>query len=875
MSNAQKLKGIMNLISFRHVLGMALAMAAVALAAPPNLIDRLGFIKADGTRFVGQNGETILFRGVSLGNWLLPEAYMLQFGKLADRPRLMEKMTAAVVGEAESEAFWQKYRDLYITEADLRAIHAMGFNSIRPALNARLMLEEDREGIVWKEEGFRRLEKLLDDCRKIGLYVFVDLHGAPGGQTGAGIDDCISNEPILFADEKYRVKTVALWKEMARRLKDRPEVAAYDLLNEPIPSRHKQYYGELVPLYRRLVAAIREVDPRHNISLEGVNYGNDWSVFPEPFDRNVSYQFHKYWSDTSSDAVNDYVELSKKHNVPVWVGETGENFKEWYWSSIQMLEAKGFGWSFWPWKKIGGSILRVVPPKGWEKISEYTKTGKAPEKEEMRQILAAMLEAIRFENCPTNADVLQSVLRQIPGRIEGELYGHRGPGISYHLSNPKPRKANYNVGHVAAGEWLAYPVTIQKPGKVDVYFYMAGPEKNRRVSLVLDGRETLGTWTFPGSTGWQSWAKVTAKGLVLPAGNHELRFVAVDGDFNFDKIVVVESGANPDGMSSTNGAMAKGGRGVLPGVLEAEDYGPGGEGVGYHDLDPENVSKQYRNDGVDLEKCSAPMPGVYVHRMNDPIPVETVVGNWQVAWTQRGEWLKYTVESTTDKAVHLVVTMASTDGGGRFAIRLDGNPLVSGKAPATGSWEKRLETILSNVVIPKGRHVITFECTDGGYNLDCMKFRSADVAAEKGIRGAKGFCPGVIEMEDFMEGGEGVAYHDLDRENKGGTYREEGVDIQGVDAGTCIRLTAGDWTAYEVNALQEGKGKLLLRVGAADPNLGALLKVTMNGVSESVNLGGGLNLVRGMAVPIRAGDNGLKVECLRGAVLLDYLEVMP
>jgi hypothetical protein len=38
--------------------------------------------------------------------------------------------------------------------------------------------------------------------------------------------------------------------------------------------------------------------------------------------------------------------------------------------------------------------------------------------------------------------------------------------------------------------------------------------------------------------------------------------------------------------------------------------------------------------------------------------------------------------------------------------------------------------------------------------------------------------PGTVQAEDFNNGGENVAYHDLDAANNGNTYRtSEGVDI--------------------------------------------------------------------------------------------------
>ena len=65
---------------------------------------------------------------------------------------------------------------------------------------------------------------------------YSDLHGAPGGQTGANIDDSERDLPELFTDRRNAERTVALWRLLAERYKDEWIVAGYDLLNEPRPT---------------------------------------------------------------------------------------------------------------------------------------------------------------------------------------------------------------------------------------------------------------------------------------------------------------------------------------------------------------------------------------------------------------------------------------------------------------------------------------------------------------------------------------------------------------------------------------------------------------------------------------------------------------
>src|SRR5580765_7577259 len=124
----------------------------------------LTFLHADGQNIVNERGEKIILQGVGLGNWLLPEGYMWKFGSQTDRPRRIEKLVEDLIGAESARQFWTEYRNNYITETDIQEIAQLGFNSVRPALNARLFLSEtDPPQPV--QEGFRLLDNLVGWCR--------------------------------------------------------------------------------------------------------------------------------------------------------------------------------------------------------------------------------------------------------------------------------------------------------------------------------------------------------------------------------------------------------------------------------------------------------------------------------------------------------------------------------------------------------------------------------------------------------------------------------------------------------------------------------------------------------------------------------------
>ncbi|MBD8953145.1 MAG: hypothetical protein EGR85_11540, partial [Subdoligranulum sp.] len=148
------------------------------------------------------------------------------------------------------------------------------------------------------EATLRHVDDCLLWCKKHGIYLFLDMHGAPGGQTGQNIDDSEADIPELFTDERNQDILVKMWRLLAVRYTNEPAVGGYDLLNEPIPNWNCQYNSQLLPLYRRLIRAIREVDPNHVIILEGVHWATDFSVFEDFTQKeaanNIVLEFHKY-----------------------------------------------------------------------------------------------------------------------------------------------------------------------------------------------------------------------------------------------------------------------------------------------------------------------------------------------------------------------------------------------------------------------------------------------------------------------------------------------------------------------------------------------------------------------------------------------------
>lgn len=418
---------------------VALILSSCAKQEEP--LKKLTFLRTSGQYMVNETNDTILLRGIGLGNWLLPEGYMWHFGETGDRPRKIEKIVEDLTSPEFNQYFWKEFRKNYITEADIKRIRELGFNSVRPALNARVFMSEG-DTAVFIEENFALLDSLIDWCEKHQLYVILDMHGAPGGQTGQNIDDSPNNEPELFMNPVFEHRLTRLWMKLVERYKDNPVVAGYDLLNEPLPENTgaaEKYKHLLVPMYKRLTEQIRTIDQKHMIILEGYNWSNNWSEFTEVFDDNVVHQFHYYcWSNP--DNLNDisyFLQERERLGTPVWVGETGERNPVIYFGTTQYFEYNNIGWSFWPWKKINNRqvLYSVKEPEGYDRIVEYSRGGEKPSKDQAEKVFTQLLENIKIENCDFLEHISQSILRQVPARVYAVNYGHGGAGFSFWVND--------------------------------------------------------------------------------------------------------------------------------------------------------------------------------------------------------------------------------------------------------------------------------------------------------------------------------------------------------------------------------------------------------------------------------------------------------
>ena len=387
---------------------VAIWMMVLALAAPAFAESRL--VQTRGKDFIAPDGSVLHIKGISLGNWLMPEGYMFKF-EVAKSPRQIFAAFERLLGPERAAAFWGAFRDTYVGEDDIRFIKSVGFNTIRIPLHWDLFMTSD--GAI-DGPGWALLDRVIGWAKATGLYVIVDLHAAPGGQTGINHDDG-PGYPLMFYVPRDRDLTVKLWQAIAQRYAGDPTILGYDLLNEPIAPYHDiaTLNPRLEPFYKRLTSAIRSVDPGRVAILAAGQWSSSFDMFGPPFAPNLAYTYHSFWASTKRDSIQRHLNFSNRYNVPLFLGETGELTDEWNAEFRKLHEEHGIGWSFWTYKNLDtpSTVVSIKRPEHWDEIAAYAdgRTEVKPSDAVIERAMAQYLDGVHLPNAAVRWSYLASL----------------------------------------------------------------------------------------------------------------------------------------------------------------------------------------------------------------------------------------------------------------------------------------------------------------------------------------------------------------------------------------------------------------------------------------------------------------------------------
>ena len=350
-------------------------------------------------------------------------------------------------------------------------------------------------------------------------------------------------------------------------------MGAYDLINEPNWDFERPGGGHgceettnapLRSLMMEITTAIREVDRRHLIFIEGNCWGNNYRGVLPVWDDNMALSFHKYWNPNDPAAIADIIRLRDAHQVPIWLGESGENSNTWFRDAIALIEDEGIGWAFWPLKKFGfNQPLQVRTNPGWAPLVEHL-TGRGPPvdpTEAEATLMRLATHDIRFENNIVRRDVVDAMLRQphsdavVPfadhrigadaatvaaadydmGRAgfawsDRDDADYRGPreriwwntGRTYRNDGVDIRleaDGRPIVTGFLDGEWMRYTVVAEAGGPREVVLRVRSRDGDR-LSLTLNGGASVAL--APGPADAEGWRTASAPALPLVEGRNTM-----------------------------------------------------------------------------------------------------------------------------------------------------------------------------------------------------------------------------------------------------------------------------------------------------------------------------------------------------------------
>ncbi|MCF8359206.1 MAG: cellulase family glycosylhydrolase [Prolixibacteraceae bacterium] len=568
-----------------------LFLTALFFLSGCNNRENAGFLHTNGKKIVDATGNEVILRGMGFGGWMLQEGYMLQTSAFAGPQHEIKNTIAELIGPESTEEFYQAWRNNYCTREDVDEMASWGFNSIRLPMHYNLFtLPIEEEPVIgkdtWLDTGFDMIDELLEWCAANEVYLILDLHAAPGGQgKDANISDYDKTKPSLWESKENQRKTIALWQKLAERYADEPWIGGYDLINEPnwdfdnAGNKNGCNCTENVLLwdfYKRAIDAVREVDQNHIVIIEGNCWGNNYKGVPNvnSFDDNLVLSFHKYWNFNIQEEIQYILDMREKYNVPIWLGESGENSNTWFTNAINLVESHGIGWAWWPFKKIGSVTGTITIPKteGYNNLLQYWR-GNAPKPDvgQAKEWLMEQAEMMKLENCMIHYDVIDAMFRQaqgdkspipfkehnIPGTVfaadydlgaNGYAYldtdtanyrvstqkhtgwnnGHsyRNDGVDIERCNDKPGNG-FSVGWTEKGEWLNYTIHSNTTGNyvIELRYNGAGS-----VLLQIDDKKLTPT-KLPCSADWKS---VKLGETELEKGTYRVKIIIDDGGVNLN-----------------------------------------------------------------------------------------------------------------------------------------------------------------------------------------------------------------------------------------------------------------------------------------------------------------------------------------------------
>ncbi|EON68619.1 hypothetical protein W97_07877 [Coniosporium apollinis CBS 100218] len=327
-------------------------------------------------------------RGVNLGSLFIVEPWMAsnEWRIMGCGDAKSEFDCVRKLGQGAANTAFQGHWSRWITENDIATMRSYGLNTIRIPVGYWMM-----ESIVYKDSeyfpqgGLAFLDKVVGWASNNGMYIIIDLHGAPGAQ--------VANQPFTgqyapsagFYQSWQYDRAYKFLQFMTNRIHTNNayrNVGMLEVLNEPIggqPSLVSTFYPTALNKIRETERALGKTS-NNFLHVQFMNSmwgaGNPAQNLGDR--HHTAYDNHRYpkWDPSVPKTQSGYLQASCRDNVaadgltPLIVGEwsispaddvewngefeisSGRNsgfYRKW-WAAQVMAYEKQAGWVFWSWK---------------------------------------------------------------------------------------------------------------------------------------------------------------------------------------------------------------------------------------------------------------------------------------------------------------------------------------------------------------------------------------------------------------------------------------------------------------------------------------------------------------------------------------------
>ena len=545
------------------------------------------YLHVVGKEVFGNDGKKIILKGMGLGGWLVPEGYMLgTWGS----PTSIRNRIVDLIGEDSTKVFYEKFEKNYVAEKDIAQLAEWGFNSVRLPFHYKTLSPSYRS---YNEEGFAVIDSVIDWCARNEIYLILDMHVAPGSQSGD--ENADGDEGAKLWDSKENQDwAVDIWGEIAKRYATERWIGGYDLLNEPVLFNGGRQVRDL---QRQMRNRIRKYDLNHTLFVNGNMWSRAFEGLGPALDENMIWAFHYYswmvFNRVNQNTIQYLINFRNLTNRPLWLGEAGENSNEWFMEVTNLMEKNDIGWAWWNYKKIGTITGPVSSPSDsvYQEITRYWNgDGGRPSNETAQLGLNNMVENLKLENCEIKKGVIASLLDDnygtknlpfkdlfIPGKIDivdydlganglayfdfdyidnrpngGGLktwnngWAYRNDGVDIQVSSDT-KISKYHVSHTESGEFLKYTINVLKDDVYDFSIISSAESAEASVALYNSQNQVIiSEKKLPVTQDYDLWVETVLGEVELKKGVNEIRLSIIRGGANL-KMLKASSNSSRSG----------------------------------------------------------------------------------------------------------------------------------------------------------------------------------------------------------------------------------------------------------------------------------------------------------------------------------------